>query len=72
MSRQLVVGLIVGIAWTAARPCLGADVTFTVSSTETYVGAAVQILITIKGAQEHEAPRFPTIEGAEVRELQRT
>jgi len=71
MSRRLLVGLILGIAWTATRPCLGADVTFTVSSTETYVGAAVQILVTIKDAQEHEAPRFPTIEGAEVRVLQR-
>ncbi len=70
MSRQLALALIVGIVWATVPLCEAADVRFTVSSRETYVGAAIRIQVIIEGAQAHEAPGFPAVEGAEVRELQ--
>jgi hypothetical protein len=58
----------VALAW-ASGAAFGAEVLFTISSHETYVGAPVQIQVKIKRAQEHQPPDFPEVEGAEVRQL---
>lgn len=59
----------VALVWAAARVSLGAELLFTASSWETYVGAPVQIQVIIKDARVYEPPAFPDISGAEVREL---
>jgi hypothetical protein len=60
--------LAVGLAW-AYGVAFRAEVSFTLSSRETYVGAPVRIQVIIKRAQEHQPPEFPEVEGAEVRRL---
>jgi hypothetical protein len=60
--------LTIALGWaTSAAP--GADVSFTLSSNETYVGAPVRIQVIIKRAQDHEPPVFPEVEGADVARL---
>jgi len=44
-----------------------ADVGFSISARETYVGLPVHIQVEIKNAQDHEPPEVPAIDGAEVR-----
>lgn len=60
--------LAVGLIWTSGT-AFDAEVSFTISSLETYVGAPVRIQVKIKRAQEHQLPDFPEVEGAEVRRL---
>jgi hypothetical protein len=60
--------LMFGLLW-ASGAAFGAEVLFTVSARETYVGAPVQIQVVVKRAQEHEPPVFPEVEGADVRQL---
>lgn len=69
MLRQPVAILTLGLSW-AAGAAFGAEVLFTISSRETYVGAPLRVQVVIKHAQEHAPPDFPEIEGAEVRRLQ--
>ncbi|MBU0618347.1 MAG: BatD family protein [Planctomycetes bacterium] len=68
MPRWPGAALMVGLAW-ASCAAFGAEVSFTLSARETYVGAPVQVQVIIKRAQEHQPPDFPEIEGAEVRRL---
>jgi hypothetical protein len=45
----------------------GADVDFSISGRETYVGLPIRIQVTIKNAEDHEPPELPEIDGADVR-----
>ena len=67
MLRRPAAVVTAGLWWAAVGASFGAEVLFTVSSQEPYVGVPVQIQIIIKDATEHEAPEFPEIEDAEVR-----
>ncbi len=66
MLRRPAAGIVAALSGTVASAAFGADVLFTLSSPETYVGAPVQLRITIKGATEHQPPEFPVVDGAEV------
>ena len=68
MIRSPTVVLTVVLGWTAVGAAFAADVTFTVSPRETYVGAPVRIQVIIKRAREHQPPDFPKVEGAQVHE----
>ncbi len=54
-------------AWTATGVSQGADVRFGISPRETYVGAPIQVQITIDDAEAYDPPEFPEILNAEVR-----
>jgi hypothetical protein len=66
--RMRAAAFVVGLAW-ASCAGFGAEVSFTISSRETYVGAPVRVQVIIKRAQDHQPPEFPEIEGAEVRRM---
>jgi hypothetical protein len=71
MRRSPATLLALGAVWWTVNPSPGAEVLFTTSSLETYAGAPVEIRVIIKNATDHEPPRFPRIDGADVKALQR-
>jgi len=48
-------------------PARAADVEFSITARETYVGLPVQIQVAVKNAQDHKPPEPPEIDGADVR-----
>ncbi len=70
MMRCLAMLTAVGLTWAAASASQAADVVFTMSSRETYVGVPVRIQVIVKDARQHQPPDFPEIQWADV-EMQR-
>ncbi len=56
-------GLLLALAATGRA----ADVDFSISGRETYVGLPIRIQVTVKNADEHDPPELPEIDGADVR-----
>lgn len=62
--RAIVVALTTTLA--AAAGVRAAEVSFSISSHETFVGAPITIEIRIENAETHDPPVFPRIDGADV------
>ena len=56
-----------GAALVLAASSPAAEVDFSINTRETYVGLPIRIQVTIKNAKQHDPPRLPEIDGADVR-----